>query len=131
LLFFPPLDGFELGAIGNSADKLVSVRAQTTQTVEGKNVVINGAYNLLKKCVSGSAELAVDDTIVKLAYDNVDKDAKLSVSQKIDDNNTLKPSISLKSGDMSYGWLRKWTGGSVDTTYLPGDKVNVEWKDNG
>jgi hypothetical protein len=89
-------DGFELSAVGNSQDKLVSVGAQTTQKVEGKNVIVTGAYNLLKKCVSGTAELAVDDTTVKLAYDNVAKDPKLTVSQKIDASNVLKPSISLK-----------------------------------
>lgn len=127
----PFVDGFELSAMGNSQDKLVSVGAQTTQTVEGKKVLVTGAYNLLKKCVSGTAELAVDDTTVKIACDNVDKDAKLSVSQKLDANNIIKPTISLKTGDMSYGWKRNWAGGSVDTTYLPGNKVDVEWKDEG
>jgi hypothetical protein len=73
----------------------------------------------------------VDDTTVKLEYDNVDKNALLSVSQKLDASNTVKPTISLKNGDMSYGWTRSWTGGSVDTTYFPGDRVDVEWKDNG
>lgn len=76
------LDGIELTAKGDSKDKLVAVGASTTQTIEGKNVLLSGSYNLLKKKLGGSAKVSVDDTTVELGYDNVDKDAKLKVSQK-------------------------------------------------
>ena len=36
----------------------------------------------VKKKLGGSAKVSVDDTTVELGYDNVDKDAKLKVSQK-------------------------------------------------
>ena len=76
------IDGIELTAKGDSKDKLVAVGASTTQTIEGKNVLLSGSYNLLKKKLGGSAKVSVDDTTVELGYDNVDKDAKLKVSQK-------------------------------------------------
>lgn len=124
-------DGIELSAKGDSKDKLISVGASATQVIEGKNVLLTGSYNLLKKKIAGTAEVTVDSTTVEVAYDNVDKDAKLTVAHKLDAHNTIKPSIALKSGDMSYGWTRFWNGGSVETTYHPGDKIDVEWKDAG
>jgi hypothetical protein len=45
----------------------------------------------------------------------------------------VSPKISLKSGAASYGWTRALTGGSLETTYTPGDDamVDVTWKDKG
>lgn len=94
-------------------------------------MLLTANYNRLKKKLGGSAKVAVDDTTVKFEYNNVDKDALLSVSQKLDSSNTVKPTISLTTGDMCYGWTRSWTGGSVESTFRPGDRVDVEWKDNG
>jgi hypothetical protein len=50
----------------------------------------------------------------------------------VDDRNTVEPSISLKSGHMTYGWTRALNGGgSVQAVYNPGETVDVTWKDNG
>ena len=61
---------------------MVSVGASATQVIEGKNVLLTGNYNLLKKKASGTAKVTVDSTTVEVAYDNVDKDAKLTVAHK-------------------------------------------------
>lgn len=76
------VDGIELTAKGDSKDKLVAVGASASQLVEGKNVLLTGTYNFLKKKIGGTAKVTVDDTTVEVAYDNVDKDAKLSVAHK-------------------------------------------------
>ena len=128
---YPVTDDFELSAKGDSKDKVTSIGASTSQNVEGKDVILTSTYDLLKKKLLGSAKVTVDDTTVKIQYDTVDKNALLSVAQKLDDKNTITPSISLKTGDMTYGWKRSWNGGSVDTTYCPGDRVDVVWKDEG
>jgi len=57
---------------------------------------------------------------------------RCQVSHKVDDRNTVEPSISLKSGHMTYGWTRALNGGgSVQAVYNPGETVDVTWKDNG
>ena len=43
---------------------------------------------------------------------------------------TVKPKISLKSGDVTYGYSRKGANGSIDTTLKLGENVVVEWTDN-
>jgi len=87
----------------------------------------------LKWCsaLSTRTRVSVDDTQVELQYDNADKDPVLVVNHKIDDRNSVNPSISLKSGAVTYGWNRKINGGSLDTKLHPGDKVEISWEDNG
>jgi hypothetical protein len=75
-------DAYEVTAKGNSKDQLSNVGISTTQVIEGKSVLLSGAYNLLKKKLGGSAKVTIDDTTVEVEYDNVDKDAVLSVSHK-------------------------------------------------
>jgi hypothetical protein len=55
----------------------------------------------------------------------------LSVTKSLDDNNEITPSVALKSGSLAYAWKRKWAGGSLETKLTPGEKVDVEWKDEG
>jgi hypothetical protein len=124
-------DKLELNAEGNSDDKLTSISATTHQKLNGNNWDIGAAYDLLKKRVTGNTELQVDDTTVGVEYDNADRNPVLSVSHKLDDRNTVEPSIALKSGDMTYGWVRNINGGKLGTRLHPGDKVDITWEDNG
>lgn len=123
--------GLELTANGNSDDYLTSVGATSTQTVGGNKLGVSAAYCLLKKKLSAAGKLTVDDTAVEVTYDTEAQDPVLAVSHKLDASNTIAPSVSLKNGAVKYGWTRKWTGGSLDTTFTPGDKVVLEWKDEG
>jgi len=121
----------EARAKANSEDRVTEIGLSTSQDVEGKKVLLSADYNLQKKKLAGSAKVTIDDTTAEVKYDNVDKDAVLKVSHKVDAKNTVEPSISLKSGHMTYGWTRAWNGGSVETVYNPGETVDVTWKDNG
>jgi len=123
--------GFSVNVAGDSDDKVTTVGASTTQTVGGNKLLVTADYDVQEKKLSGSSKLTVDDTDVSIAYDNVDKEPILAISHKLNSQNTLEPSVSLKDGSMKYGWLRKWSGGSVESTLTPGDKLTVEWKDNG
>jgi len=123
--------GFTFTAEGDTVDHLKEVGVETTQDVKGNKLNLHGNYDLTKKKISGSAKLFVDDSSLKLAFDNVDRDPVLSVSHKLDAKNTIEPSVSLKSGSMKYGWTRHWTGGSLESEYTPGDKLSLAWKDNG
>ena len=77
--------------------------------------------------------LSVSVTAITVSYDTEENDPLLKVNHKLDDKNSVTPKISLKSGAASYGWTRALNGGSVETTYTPGDEavVDVEWKDKG
>ena len=121
----------EARAKANSEDRVTEIGLSTSQDVEGKKVLLSADYNLQKKKLAGSAKVTIDDTTAEVKYDNVDKDAVLKVSHKVDAKNTVEPSISLKSGHMTYGWTRAWNGGSVETVYNPGETVDVTWKDTG
>ena len=55
----------------------------------------------------------------------------MAVSHQLDAKNAFSPSVSLKNGAVKYGWVRKWSGGSADLKLTPGDKLTVEWKDQG
>ncbi len=54
---------------------------------------------------------------------------QVAVTQKIDDRNSITPSISLKDFSSKFSLLHKLSGGSVRATLLPNDKVTVEWND--
>lgn len=124
-------DKLELTAEGNSDDKLTEIGALTHQTFHGNPWDISAVYDLIKKRVSGSTEIQVDDTTVGIEYDNADRNPVLSVSHKLDDKNTVEPTIALKSGDMTYGWVRNINGGKLGTKLTPGEKVDLTWEDNG
>jgi len=123
--------GFELSAEGNTDDHLTMIGAETTQNWNGNRLTFGAAYDLLSKKLSGSGKINVDDTDVTLRYDNAERDPVLQVHHKLDDKNTVSPSISLKSGEMTYGLTRKLNGGHLDIDFHPGDKVLLEWTDNG
>jgi hypothetical protein len=55
--------------------------------------------------------------------------SQLSVEQHINENNIINPSIVLTNGDITYAWLRRWSGGSLRTSLHPGDKLTFDWRD--
>lgn len=123
--------GLSVSAAGNNKDKVTKIGAETSTTVSGHSLNLAAAYDLLTKKVSTNTRLTVDDTKIQLKYDNADRDPVVEINHKLDDKNTVSPSISLKSGGMTYGWLRKINGGTIGATLHPGDKVEINWEDNG
>jgi hypothetical protein len=123
---------YDLELEGNSDDIVTLVTATTKQDVDDYKVKLSAGYDLLKKKIFGKSEITLDDTTIGLSGDNVDKDAILKVSHKLDSKNTLEPTLSLKTGDITYGFIRELEGGgSVEGTLFPGEKFDVKWKDNG
>ena len=42
------------------------------------------------------------------------------------------PSVTLNTRKVKYGWLHKWSGGSVESTLYPDNRVMVvDWLDEG
>lgn len=121
---------FDVTVDANSKDKVTNVGAATTLDLSGNKVKVNAGYDLLSKVIKGKASVAIDDATATVSYCTEKKDAILEVAKPIDADNTIIPSIS-QSGAIKVGWLRKWTGGSVKTTFYPDDKVELEWKDQG
>lgn len=121
----------ELRASGNTKDHLTEVAAETSTNLNGNKLNLGAVYDLVQKKLSTKTRMTVEDTDVELQYDNADRDPVLAVSHKLDDKNTVSPTISLKSGAMTYGWNRKIAGGSLGTKLHPGDKVEVTWEDSG
>lgn len=124
-----------LSADGNSQDYLTKIAAKTHHTFEGASrnlkATVEGAYDLLTKKVSTTTRLDVDGATAELAYDTEKEDPVLKVTYDCNKQNQLAPKISLKSGDISYGYKRTNSNGVLDTNVYPGNKVVVEWTDNG
>lgn len=127
------IKGFTVDAEADTVDtcRLKNVGVSKDLTINDNKLTFNAAYNLLKKTFSGSSKIAQDDSSLKLSYDSGTKDAQLALTHKLDDSNELNPSLSLKTGDIVYGWTRKWNGGSLKSKLFLNDKVAFEWKDEG
>lgn len=120
-----------LSASGDNKNKLTKVEALKDLLIDEGKLTLKAVYNLPKKVISGYARYKLDKTELNVDYDSASQDPVLSVTRALDDNNDLTPSISLKSGALAYAWKRKWTGGSLESKLTPGEKVDVEWKDEG
>ena len=124
-----------LNADGNSNDYLTSIAAKTHHTFLGtaRNIkgTVTGAYNLVNKKISTITRIDVDDNATaELAYDTEKEDPVLLLALVHNKVHTLAPKISLKSGDVSYGYKRTTTNGQLDTSLYPGNKVVLEWTDH-
>ncbi|MBX9767865.1 MAG: hypothetical protein K2X47_11385 [Bdellovibrionales bacterium] len=123
--------GVTVEADGDTKRKLKTVGVSKNLSVKDYKLTVAGAYDILKKKVQGSAFFDADGTTVNVKYDSEDKDPLLEVSRALDEKNEITPSIRLRSGEIAYGYKRKWQGGSLLSRYFPGDKVSFEWKDEG
>jgi hypothetical protein len=123
--------GIALSALADSKEMLKKVGASTSNSFSGFNIDLSGKYNLLSKVTDVTGKLKKDDTTASVKYNTDDKDILLSVNHDLDSRNSLEPQISLTTGDITYGWTRKWNGGSLNSKYHPGDKAEFKWIDNG
>jgi len=124
--------GLTVSMDANSRDKVTEVGLKTNQSVNGNKVGVNAAYNVAAQTINVETSVAHDDTVVKLSYDTGDRNPELRVSQQLNKNNEINPSINLKTGAVKYGWTRRYTGGTIESTLNPADRVvEVDWEDNG
>jgi hypothetical protein len=123
--------GVSLEVDGDTKRRLKSVGLSKSLNLKDNKLTVSGVYDVLKRRILGNAVLEADATQVQVKYDSETKDPILSVSRALDMKNEISPSIKLRSGEISYGYKRKWVGGSLFTKYFPGDKVTIDWKDEG
>ena len=71
-------------------------------------------------------DIQAGKTNAVLEFSQVDKDAKLTINHNVDDANTISPSLSLKSGYLTYTWLHLFGDGATLKTKL--DPFNVSRK---
>lgn len=117
---------------GNTTDKVTLLGASTHFDISGTKVDVKGEYCLLTKKLAATVAATIDDIVATVKYDTKDKEAVLSVSKPLDSNNDLTPSVNVNTGAVKVAWLRKWEGGSLDTSFSPNDKeLTFVWKDNG
>jgi len=127
-------DRVTLNADGNTQNFLTAIAAKTHHTFEGASrnlkATVSGAYDLVSKKVSTVTRLDVDNAAAELSYDTEKEDPVLKVTYN-HQKHTLTPKISLKSGEVTYGYKRTNANGALDTNLVPGEKISVEWTDNG
>jgi hypothetical protein len=123
--------GVGVSLSGDTQNRLKSVGASKSLHFKDSTLNLNAAYDVLRKKFSGHSRFAVDSTAVDLSYDTEAEDPVLSIAKSLDANNEVSPSMSLKTGDISYGYTRKWSGGAISTRLFPGERVKLSWRDNG
>jgi len=94
---------------------------------DGARITVNPRYDV----GSGSGDVVLsyskDDTSVEVTASQDDQ--SVTISQKVDDDNTISPTVA-RSGDFSVEWKRSLgDDNSVTTTLKPNESVNVEWED--
>jgi len=121
-----------LKANGNSNDMVTQVGAKTHHIFDNASrnlkATVSGVYDVLTKKVSTSTRLDVDGASAELQYDTEKEDPVLKVTYDVG-KHQVQPKISLKSGDITYGYRHHLDNGNLDTTLHPGDNVVVEWTD--
>jgi hypothetical protein len=104
------------------------VEATKGMDVDGARVTINPRYNVDAEDGDVVVGYKKDSTEVEVTASRDDQ--KVLISQQVDDNNRVAPSIS-RNGAISLEWERKLSDdSSVTTTLRPNEAVDVEWKDN-
>jgi hypothetical protein len=117
---------------GNSNDKATSVGASSTLDLAGNSVDFKAVYDVATKKVTADVGTKVDDLTVGVNFNTEDQEAVLTLSKPLDASNDISPSVNVNTGEVKVGWLRKWEGGSLKTTFAPNDKeVELVWTDNG
>mmetsp|Transcript_103737 Transcript_103737/g.292630 ORF Transcript_103737/g.292630 Transcript_103737/m.292630 type:complete len:262 (-) Transcript_103737:64-849(-) len=123
--------GLTLSCNGDTTDKMKRVGAKKSVDVDDNKLWLKAAFDIPKKLWSGSVKFEADQATVEVEGDSENRDPLLTVTKAIDDNNEIIPAISLKTGKLTYGYKRKWAGGSVEGVLTPGDKVDLTWEDDG
>jgi len=104
------------------------VKAVQTVGTLGGSVIVAPTYNL----DSSKGDLSVafaKDNINSIQVDvNTDKEAKLSLTQKLGASHILRPSIT-SDRQFELDYETRVDYGTITTTYKPNHHVNVKWSD--
>jgi hypothetical protein len=70
-----------------------------------------------------------NDTVIKVIASTTDQ--SVTISQKLNDDNIISPTINARDGSLSLAWDRKLgEHQSVKTTVNPNRSIDVEWRDS-
>jgi hypothetical protein len=130
--------GLTVGALANSNNPTVvtKMEAQKDTVVGNSRISVNAAYDIPHKVAQGFVSAELDGTLVQVDVStDAQQDPVLSVTRALDAQNEVTPSISLKSGHLTYAWRRRWAGGSLQAKLLPSDpsdrRLELDWADEG
>lgn len=126
--------GLTVGVSGNTIDKITRVEAQKDHLIGANRFSAKAAYDVYKKVFAGAISCDVENTNVHLFCSSDDVNPVLSVTRAIDAQNSVTPSIAVKTGTLAYAWKRHWQGGSLLTKLHPSGtnkRVELEWRDEG
>lgn len=122
--------GIGLSASGDTDNTLTAAGLSLSRNLDRASFTMCGEYQILRNKCLAMVRAELDDTAVKITYDSKVKDPVVTLTQQLNDIDTVAPSLSLKTGKMAYKWNRQYDTGDVESTYYPGDKVEVRWSDN-
>ena len=126
--------GVAVGVIGDSKNMVTHVETQKDHVMGKNRFSIRTGYDLGRKVLSGLISCDIDNTIVDMSCSSDNLDPLLSVTRALDAQNSVTPSITVKTGKLAYAWKRNWTGGSLLTRLHPSGtnkRVELEWRDEG
>ena len=118
---------------------LNTVELSRTFSVEGRDLEVSPAYDLASKMASVKSRLSLNsDTTVELNLRSDDVanrdalDAQMTVEHAINEKNSIKPSFSLKNGNVNYEYTRGLgNDAELVVNANPGNDVNFQWEDPG
>eukprot|EP01041_Mallomonas_annulata_P007787 gene7787-15928_t len=122
--------GFVVQALADSKEQLQKLSLQMTdKAILGADSICSKLeYDFQDSSASLKSRYTKGDTGVSLEVDSKDCDSVVTVAHTIEQD-TFSPSVSLKTGAFSYGWLRKWSGGSLESKLKVKDSLEVTWSD--
>jgi hypothetical protein len=104
-----------------------TVEATKGFDANGARVTVTPRFDLENDDRDVVVNYVVDKTLVRLTAS--EKSQELTLSQQVDENNRITPTINNK-GDLSVEWQRRLSDNSMVTAFLkPNDNLNVEWRD--
>jgi len=124
--------GLTVTALIDSKDKVTEFACRKVQSafLGADETAVGADYLKEDDKLSFYARYARGDTAAEYRLDTKDLDSIVTISQNIDEENVFSPSLSLKSGDLSFGWLKKWSGGSLESKLKVGEKLSLTLKED-
>ena len=113
-----------------SGGKVTVNKVKAVQALDTKAGAIIAApsYDLGTKKGDLSLAFAKDDASSIQIDVNTDKDAKVTLTQRLGANHVIKPSLTT-DGQFELDYDAKVEYGTITTTYKPNHHVNVKWSD--
>ena len=95
----------------------------------GNRITINPRYDIPHNYADVILTYDADDTVIKVIASAIDQ--SVTISQKLNDDNIISPTINARDGSLSMAWDRRLgEDRSVRTTVHPNRSVDVEWRDS-